>query len=66
MRYLLAYLVCHEYMLTQEKYLTLLFMPVSANVQIDQSNRLTNKEEVQSKNSQTNFLNYVHPNSMTK
>lgn len=34
MKYLLAYLMCHEFMLTHEKNLTTLFMPVAATVEI--------------------------------
>lgn len=34
MKYLLAYLMCHEFMLTNERYLTTLFMPVAASVEI--------------------------------
>lgn len=33
MKYMLAYLMCHEFMVVQEKYLTQLFMPVSANTE---------------------------------
>ena len=37
MKYLLAYLMCHQYMIPNDKYLTLLFMPVSALVSIPNS-----------------------------
>lgn len=78
MKYLLAYLMCHEYQLNGEKCLNMLFMPIALILHLPQipvkdvrcgtsrQNWKPSENTTFKDGRRTNFLDFVHPNSKTK